>query len=156
MTVKNSNSVFRGNGDAIAYLLITSIFPLVNLLSTIWKLDSNIESTLSEVLYVFNCLFFLFAFVYDYYSRYEDVDGKKSKKIINTIFLGLLLFSLASGSLIVIFLFWITNLTSFQMVLIVSKISIYLCGAFSIVIAIIDIVKRTAKVHSGKLGNAAT
>lgn len=146
----NAKYIFIGIFDVSVYMILTIVYPL---LTYLLQLDNtNARDMKSMVELIVTGLFFVGAFYYDFYTKYETYDGKPW--IINVLLCGKLFFGMGFVSILCILVIYIKEenyaeqvLTAFHFVPILAVCPLLLSGN--------EFVTRIARKHKGKLSKVS-
>lgn len=146
--MNNKGYIFQNYFDAMCYLVISSIYPLL----TYWVQSNQLGVDITSKLnFIITGLFFSATFFYDYYQRYRDCN-EQTLAVVNILFVGRLGFCILT---ILSFIFLIIVAGNFFSCIQVDGMSLFkklpFCAVYPFVIALIEIVRRMYYEYKGKI-----
>lgn len=147
---ESAKYIFLGLFDVSVYMILTIAYPL---LTYLLQLDStNAKDVKSMVELIVTGLFFVGAFYYDFYTKYETYDGKPW--IINVLLCGKLFFGIGFVSILCTLLIYINKekyaeqvLTAFRFIPMLAFCPLILSGS--------EFYTRIVRKHKGKLSKVS-
>lgn len=148
--MNNRGYIFQNYFDAMCYLIISIIYPLLTYCIQIDQLDSEITSKLNLLV---TGLFFSATFFYDYYQRYRDCK-EQTRTVVNLLLIGRTGFSIFA---LVSFFFLIIMACGFFPSIHTVIMSLFeilpIFSFYSFFIALVEIGKRMYYERKGKISN---
>lgn len=149
--MNNKGYIFQNYFDAICYLVIAIIYPVL-----CFGVQSNQpnEDLISKLNLLITGLFFSATFFYDYYQRFRDC-CEQTKIIVNLLFIGRLAFCVFT---IFAFIFFIIIAGNFIPTIEVTVMTIFtklpFAAVYPSIIAIVEIGRRMYFERKGKISKA--
>ncbi|MCI8797127.1 MAG: hypothetical protein HFG89_09770 [Dorea sp.] len=140
--------VFRNYFDAVCYLVISTIYPLLTFFVQSTQLSGELILNLN---FLITGVFFSATFFYDYYQRYRDCDEQTSY-VVNILHVGRLLFAFL---LFFAFFFLVLMIGDFSIEFNrrIMHVALFFPSSalLPLIMAIVDIVRWLSSERKGKI-----